>query len=53
MTKQELLDKLTAPDDSHDPEMDHVRAERWLIAFVNDSEIEAAWDKRADHWWYA
>jgi hypothetical protein len=53
MTKSELLAILAEP--RGDEEVSHVKAERALIAFVNDKEISEAWEKACDvqNWWYA
>lgn len=53
MTKEDLLKILAEP--RTDEEIAHARAEQCLIAYVNDPEIEAAWNKACDvqGWWYA
>ena len=55
MTRDELIAKLRDLGDGCDAEADHGDAEDWLLEFVNDPEIKAAWDNRRDQmgWWYA
>lgn len=40
-------------DYNHDPEVFHSTAESLLLNYIDDKEIENAWSKAADHWWYA
>jgi hypothetical protein len=49
MTKEELLEKLRNP--TGDTERDHAAADRWLLEYINDPEITAAFE--ALDKWYA
>lgn len=53
MTKEELIKLLNEP--CGDPEISHARAEKNLLFYLNDPEIEAAWREAQDrdNWWYA
>jgi hypothetical protein len=53
VTKAELLEALAKG--TGDEEHDHCAAEDALLAFVNDPEITAAWNKACaeQNWWYA
>lgn len=55
MTKQELLDKLTDCHKPLDSEKDHGDCEEWLLEFIDDVDIAAAWYYRKSlvGWWYA
>jgi len=46
--RRKLAELLTSP---YDPEAVHARAERLLLDYINDPEIERLWES-AD-WWYA
>lgn len=43
MTKEELVKKLKKLGKSRDPEEAHVEADRLLIEFINDSDIEKSY----------
>jgi hypothetical protein len=51
VTKQELLDALRGLAGDSDYETAHAKADAALVAYVNDAEIEAAYDKVGK--WYA
>lgn len=47
MTKRELIDRLhimTIARKDRDPAMDHIKADRLLIKFIDDIEIESEFD---------
>lgn len=55
MTKPELITLLReiADKEGGDNEASHGDADKALIAYINDPEIEAAWNDAAQFFWYA
>lgn len=51
MTKDELLEKLSALAEGHDSEHAHAEADKALIEFIDDDEITAAYQSVEK--WYA
>lgn len=51
--RAKLLEFLNSDLQGHNPNADHVIAERMLLDLVGDAEIAAAWDSASDLWWYA
>jgi len=50
--RAELLAFLNS-EGSGDPERDHSKAEKMLLALLDDSEITQAWEDTPQTWWYA
>jgi hypothetical protein len=51
MSKEELIQKLNECADDFDTEVAHSNADSLLIEFINDEEIEVAYNNV--HKWYA
>jgi hypothetical protein len=51
MSKEELIAQLKLCQQDRDTECAHIRADELLIEFINDDEIEAAYNKVSK--WYA
>jgi hypothetical protein len=45
VTKEELLEKLRALEDTDDPEAAHIYADRLLLQFIGDVEVEAVFNE--------
>ena len=51
--KRELLLEFLESNGSGDPEADHSKAERMLLALLDDERVTKAWEDTPQTWWYA
>ena len=50
MTKEELIKKLKEECNTDDPEMDHIKADRLLLEFIDDELVTEAF-KNIEMWY--